>query len=131
MIPSPATTVPIATAKTSTPFNNTVKQTAIVLPRNKAVFDEMQYLQESNGLKTETVHMLSNGVNDGTMAKRKIQIVKKMPVTINDTNATLKVTKSSTGVVTGAANTESVIANGTPIVINKVNGNISGKIQLI
>lgn len=87
-------------------------------PENKVVFDEMQYLQPIDG-KLES----GQGVDESVPKQRKIQIVKKFSAgaVAEQQNLTLKVQKPA-----GAG--ETVMAAGTPFVINKVNGNISGAI---
>lgn len=91
-------------------------------PENKVVFDEMQYLQPIDGKNcVEIIHTAIDGAGDSMPKQRKIQIVKKLTAgPINEQqNLTLKVQKPATG-------GETIMAAGTPFVINKVNGNISG-----
>lgn len=93
-------------------------------PENKVVFDEMQYLQPIDGKKCVEMMQAVDGASESMPKQRKIQIVKKLTASpINDQqNLTLKVQKATTG-------GEAVMA-GTPFVINKVNGNISGAKRL-
>lgn len=89
---------------------------------NQIVFDEMQYLQPiDNNNRVECIQTIDN-VNElmPKHANRKIQIVKKLATNLAEhQNVTLKFQKPIT---TG----ETVLAPGTPFVINKMNGNISG-----
>lgn len=65
---------------------------------------------------------IKSSMMDGNTTMQKVQIVKRIPtnlVQISDPNVSIK---------TNTIINENVVAN-TPIVINKVNGNISGKYQ--
>lgn len=88
---------------------------------SKVVFDEMQYLQPIDGKKCVEVMQAIDGASESLPKQRKIQIVKKLAAgPINEQqNLTFKVQKPTAGA-------ETVMAAGTPFVINKVNGNISG-----
>lgn len=89
--------------------------------QNKVVFDEMQYLQPIDRKNCVEIIQTIDGANDSLPKQRKIQIVKKLtagPIS-EQQNFTLKVQKPTTG-------GETVMAAGTPFVINKMNGNISG-----
>lgn len=88
---------------------------------NKVVFDEMQYLQPIDGKNHVEILQTIDGANESLPKQRKIQIVKKLTAgPINEQpNLTLKVQKPT---MAG----ETVMTTGTPFVINKVNGNISG-----
>lgn len=89
-------------------------------PENKIVFDEMQYLQPIDGKNCVEIIQTIDGASECLPKQRKIQIVKKLTAgPINDQNMTLKIQKPITG-------SETIMAAGTPFVINKVNGNISG-----
>lgn len=88
---------------------------------NQVVFDEMQYLQPIDGKNHVEMLQTIDGANETSPKQRKIQIVKKLTAgPINEQpNLTLKVQKPTTA-------GETVMTTGTPFVINKVNGNISG-----
>lgn len=97
-------------------------QQQLLQPENKVVFDEMQYLQPIDGKNcVEIIQTIDGGASESMPKQRKIQIVKKLTAgPINEQqNLTLKVQKPIAG-------GETVMAAGTPFVINKVNGNISG-----
>lgn len=89
--------------------------------QSKVVFDEMQYLQPIDRKRNVEIIQTIDGATDSSAKQRKIQIVKKLTAgPINEQqNFTLKVQKPTPG-------GETVMAAGTPFVINKVNGNISG-----
>lgn len=113
---NPADVIPAPRLAPVTPIiHNAVKQTAIVAPQNKVVFDEMQHFQQA----TEIVQ--TNRTVADTPTKRKIQLVKKFPI-VSEQSAT----KIAKPIVT-TASSDTILSAGTPFVINKANGNISGK----
>lgn len=134
---NPADVIPAPKIESITPIIgcNTVKQTAIVAPQSKIVFDEMQQYEQLTNTKNQLeIVQMNKGIKD-TPTKRKIQVVKKLPV-VNEHNVMTKLTKpivttsstttTTTSVATPATN-DTILSAGTPFVINKANGNISGK----